>query len=416
MKWLKTYKLFEAWVEQPKFYRFSHVDLLGDESEKDITPSKRTMVGKEQFNDVLVKLGFPDRSLCIHMMDSLAFDPSLKSLYGKNIYQVLIDEDSHIGWSFTKPINDWYYKSGRGRPGQVDKDLQKTDYVNFNPYDSTDEELLSATKILVDTGAIGTGKLKDLMSSKYWGSNPVFVWTTDTVKVSRYQKPVKATTTYKSEPVLRKEDFTELGLSADMIPKFYQSEFGSKIKSMDPNLDFDLRREQAVNFLNSWVKTLKKFETIGYSELTDDIWNDMSDILLELEDEGFSIQKDYSDTKKVANKLCEDVVEITISKPTVGFLPLSTKMFPFSQIEDTVRRLIDYMLSKKWNYSLMFYGDYKYVEFETGGDHELSQGVPHFTKTEAEKMLHKSLMRKILENDCHSFKVVFYYEINRVIQ
>ena len=52
------------------------------------------------------------------------------------------------------------------------------------------------------------------------------------------------------------------------------------------------------------LKSYKKFETIGYTELTDNMWQDMSDILLELHDEGFFISKDIDDVKKVGDKLC----------------------------------------------------------------------------------------------------------------
>lgn len=61
-----------------------------------------------------------------------------------------------------------------------------------------------------------------------------------------------------------------------------------------------------------FLKSFKIFETIGYSELTDEMWQDISDILLELHDEGFFISKDIEDVKKVDNKLCEDVIEIII--------------------------------------------------------------------------------------------------------
>ena len=39
------------------------------------------------------------------------------------------------------------------------------------------------------------------------------------------------------------------------------------------------------------LKSFKIFETIGYSELTDDMWNEISDILLELEEQTGNIQK-----------------------------------------------------------------------------------------------------------------------------
>jgi len=61
-----------------------------------------------------------------------------------------------------------------------------------------------------------------------------------------------------------------------------------------------------------YLKKFKKFETIGYTEMTDELWNDMSDILLDLSDQGFLVTKDVDDIKRVDNKLCEDVIEIII--------------------------------------------------------------------------------------------------------
>ena len=61
-----------------------------------------------------------------------------------------------------------------------------------------------------------------------------------------------------------------------------------------------------------YLKSYKLFETIGYSELTDDIWNDISYILLELQDDGYQFHKDIHDVLKVSNKLCEDVITISI--------------------------------------------------------------------------------------------------------
>lgn len=154
------------------------------------------------------------------------------------------------------------------------------------------------------------------------------------------------------------------------------------------------------------LTSYKKFETIGYTELTDEMWQDMSDILLELHDEGFFISKDIADVKKVANKLCDDVIEIIIDND-------SKQGFSFSKIEEPVRRLIDYMSQFKWNYSLMYFAEFNYVEFECGGDDPLIT-KPKFNY-EHEEILHKSLVNKIL-NDCTAFKVVFYQKIDHIIK
>jgi hypothetical protein len=61
------------------------------------------------------------------------------------------------------------------------------------------------------------------------------------------------------------------------------------------------------------LRTFRLFESLdlnsewSQSVLTDEVWSDISDILLELEDDGFVVTKHLSDYKKVSNKLCEDV-------------------------------------------------------------------------------------------------------------
>jgi hypothetical protein len=55
------------------------------------------------------------------------------------------------------------------------------------------------------------------------------------------------------------------------------------------------------------------------SVLTDEVWNDISDILIELEHEGFIATKHLHDVKKVSNKLCEDVIEIVVTKQSTEY-------------------------------------------------------------------------------------------------
>jgi hypothetical protein len=149
-----------------------------------------------------------------------------------------------------------------------------------------------------------------------------------------------------------------------------------------------------------YLKTYKIFETIGYSDLTDDIWEDIKDILVELHDDGFFISQDIFDVKKVGNKLCEDVIEIIIDKE-------SKEGFSFKEIEEHTRRLIDYMSDWKW--SLFYLDKYDYVEFES------SDVLKNNLSTEAERMLYKSLVDKNIQN-CITFKIIFYKNISRVIK
>ena len=143
-----------------------------------------------------------------------------------------------------------------------------------------------------------------------------------------------------------------------------------------------------------YLKTYKLFETIGYSELTDDMWNDISDILLELQDDGFNISKDISDVKKIGNKICEDVIEIIIDQTYNDNGIKKSKNIDFKSIESVVRRLIDFMSQYKWNYSLMYFGDMiDWVEFE---DNPVWPPISNVRSKTA-------------------FKVVFYQSVDHVI-
>jgi hypothetical protein len=151
------------------------------------------------------------------------------------------------------------------------------------------------------------------------------------------------------------------------------------------------------------MKYLKRFNES--ENLTDRVWDDISDILIELEDLGFSITKDWFEVKKVGDKLCDDVIEIIID--------LTTKTsFSFTEVEDYIRRLIDYMALSDWNWSLFYLGTYKWVEFETGGNHPLIK-KPKF-KTPAEESLYKSLVNSTLQS-VPAIKLTLYKDIDHLI-
>ena len=260
MKYLKT---FESYREDPKFFRFSHVDLLGEKDQTEFTPMERKMIGPDEYNDALVALGFPNKNKCIHMMNETAFDPSYSTLYGKNIYNISIDDESKIGWSFFFPVNDWYFKGFPfHKASQENKDIQEfEDRTEFGSFEyenkNSKKKILRVTKLVVENGFIGTGTLKDLMSAKFWGSEKVFVWTNDKVIVSKYKKETKVGNpgTYKKEQVITSEDFSERGIEKSQIGQFYQSSQGKKmatIKTLNP----ELKREESLRLLDEWIKEM----------------------------------------------------------------------------------------------------------------------------------------------------------------
>ena len=114
-----------------------------------------------------------------------------------------------------------------------------------------------------------------------------------------------------------------------------------------------------------YLKSYKLFETTEHTELTDDVWNDISDILLELQDDCYQIHKDVADVLKVSNKLCDDVI-------TIAILHGTSYEFNYSNIEEVLKRLIDYMTEKGWQYSIKCktrggIGIQSYTEIECNG-------------------------------------------------
>lgn len=165
------------------------------------------------------------------------------------------------------------------------------------------------------------------------------------------------------------------------------------------------------------MKHLKKFKLFesfidnipsewSQSVLTDEVWSDISDILLELEDDGFVATKHLSDFKKVSNKLCEDVIEIVVNKR-------SFKYFNYEELKDTFMRLIDYLEPYGWNYSILYFSEFHFIEFECDGKDPLSKVYNPYTIPSVE-LLNKSELEKILK-ECQSFKICFYQSIDHLI-
>jgi len=261
---MKYIKLFEKFIEEPKFYRFNKFDLLGDNKLMQFTPKIRKMVGPENVNRVLVKNRFPDKHRCIHFMDSLAFNPDYKGLYGDFIYDIQIDDQSKLGWSFFFPINDWFYKGNpfyHERNNPAIQDLLNSEYKDLNyPYGDDQGDLDKMAEYCIEYEVIGTGTIEDLKKSKFFGKQKLFVWTNDDVIVKKFNEPKKEQKPYKNEPLLVKDDFKRLGIPSENIGQFYQSDFNKKIKRLQDRLvenpnKFDMFKEEALRLLSEWIKT-----------------------------------------------------------------------------------------------------------------------------------------------------------------
>jgi hypothetical protein len=269
MKYLKSYKLFEAYVDNPIFTRFSHNDLLNGEEEVEFTPSERRMIGPELFNDILVDMGFPDKNRCVHFMDEVSYgdNPHLTSLYGKNLYNIKVDDNSLLGWCFVMPINDWFFRSyqfyNKVERNDKVKQLLSPELFEMDPEGGSWEDSPVASKetanILIKDNMIGFGKLSDLMNSPYWGKLPLFAWTNDTVKVSGKSieaKQPKESKPYKKQILVTKDDFDSLGVDKDKIGIFYNSPEGRKMLKIKEDLPYNMKREEALRLLKIWSENL----------------------------------------------------------------------------------------------------------------------------------------------------------------
>ena len=274
MKYLKKYtlfervsnetKLFEALVEDVTFIRMSHTDMLDGREEGWYQPKQRRMIGPDTFNDSLVKSGFPDKQSCVHFMSESSYDAGYSYIYGKNLFQVVIDDKYKLGWSFVAPINDWFYKGNSIqnslRSGnELVSDIMKSPFNQIYADSQTGEGVDESLNYLLDFKAIGTGTIEDLKKSPHFGKYNLYVWATDKVYLKKYTKEddkPKEPKPYKSQPLLTPEDFS----SKEEMANFYKTN-GSTLKRLKDimdikKLDHNEVRQEALKLLDKWRKTL----------------------------------------------------------------------------------------------------------------------------------------------------------------
>jgi len=264
MKYLKSYKLFESLIEDITFIRMSHTDMLDGREEGWYQPNQRRMVGPDAFNDSLVKAGFPDKKHCVHFMSESSYDVGYYYIYGKNLFQVVIDDKSKLGWSFVAPINDWFYKGNSIqnslRSGnELVSDIMKSPFNQIYADSQTGEGVDESLNYLLDFKAIGTGTIEDLKKSPHFGKYNLYVWTTDKVYLKKYTKEddkPKEPKPYKSQPLLTPEDFS----SKEEMANFYKTN-GSTLKRLKDimdikKLDHNEVRQEALKLLDKSRQTL----------------------------------------------------------------------------------------------------------------------------------------------------------------
>ena len=255
---MKYIKLFEAFQDAVKFYRFNREDILGGEEEGVYVPKKRTLWGFKEYNELLIGFGFPDREECVHFMDIKAFDggpSSFKQIYGDWVYEIEVDEKSILGWSFCLVINDWYFDYYQRKLGDNSIVRSVRDYVSG--LGDMDEKEATRLRIdyLIENGIIGRGTLEDLRKSPFFGKESAFVWTCDPIKIKKIGGPqiaIREPRAYKSLPLLNPEDFS----SKEEMARFFK-ENGSILKRLKDIMDVKKSdhgavRQEALSILKKW--------------------------------------------------------------------------------------------------------------------------------------------------------------------
>lgn len=200
MKYIKLFENFNS----VKFIRFSTSEItLGE-----LTPTLRRKyhdidddkVGVYEWTEKLKVAGFPDNKVAVHFMtdDTAQRDSFRAKLYGGYKYEIqLKDPNQKLGWSFGWPINEWFYKTDRyindpyifGARSSECKDAMmsldpKIGYLKDAYFDDLEpEDSEKIVNALLEAGLIGFGTMNDLMSSKLYKKENLFVWTSDPVIV-----------------------------------------------------------------------------------------------------------------------------------------------------------------------------------------------------------------------------------------
>lgn len=230
MKYLKLFENFQSNfpdVFNKTLVRGSRVDK--DEFIDD--PSQRTIhLGDaahnkdyRRFMTSFTNYGIPDPTKSVHMF----FRPKSKEndKYG-SAFEIMPQEGAKFG--FTKKITG----GGLGS-------------LFFDNWD--DIPIDEYQKSLVDSGMVGYLSYEELIQMSKEEGVTLHVWTESPCLHKRIIKEPKA---YKSESLLKDEDFTDRGMDNQMRASFYK-EYGREVRDL-PNYAKYPRRE-ALRILDDWV-------------------------------------------------------------------------------------------------------------------------------------------------------------------
>lgn len=261
---MKYIKLFENWNSEI-FYRMTQRPEGDGAEEFEITQSyKEHFWGSSIVNEFLTEKGYPNQRKSVNFMDAVAFSEYkdfFKNVYGQNKYNIKIDDNYHLGWSFEIAISDIFYKCHMLKNYlNLTKDsitYQKLENIkhlktgfmfgskSYDELEDNEKEVLETIyEFLVSEYLIGQGTIDDLKSSPLWGKYKLFGWTEGKVLFSQYKEPIIVKP--KVEPTNKKlttNDYESMGVSQDRIPQFVKY-MGLKMKT--------LSREELLSHLRDW--------------------------------------------------------------------------------------------------------------------------------------------------------------------
>jgi hypothetical protein len=201
MKYLKLFRelnyIRESFLEKPKFYRFTIEETAGIDGDILKPRNRKLDAENSNWNSVLIENGFPNMSKSSFIMDEIAREIYKEKNYkpfGNNEYQINLDDESNLGWSFFVMQGKWHSKTPnyfteyypeRNKYKLPDELVNKRNFVNWSYERQINPTPEKYAKLLLKHKVIGKGKIKELMMSPFWGKVPCYIWTDDKIKINK---------------------------------------------------------------------------------------------------------------------------------------------------------------------------------------------------------------------------------------
>ena len=265
---MKYLKLFEEFTDNfPDVFNNSLIRGVKVDKDEyiDDPKSRNVRIGdsnEDNYREFLFnysRLGIPDPTKSVHMYFKPSGDLMEMLDYFGRTYNIIPQEGATFG--FNKELRNgglgstWWFVR-RTVKDFLGKDSDEYRFPSY--YENKDLFIKAITKYqkdLIAGGVVGKLTYDELLKMSKEEGKPLQVWTESPCLHKRVVK-VKDPKPYKSEPVLTKSDFENLGISPEQIPQFYESDFGRKIKRFKEAAPYELRREEALRLLNSWKESI----------------------------------------------------------------------------------------------------------------------------------------------------------------